>query len=101
MYSEIYEIFCINLCTKNLGKNFVLFGMTHFVVHLMSLLPSCVPNISSFSFRHRSLQDTVAKLVEQQEKERESYRLKFMENHKQSQETIDHLQRKCQCLTKL
>ncbi|CAH0559520.1 unnamed protein product [Brassicogethes aeneus] len=49
----------------------------------------------------RGLQETVAKLMEQQEKEREQYRMKFFGNHKQNQETIDHLQRKCQCLTKL
>ncbi|XP_044258104.1 protein FAM184A-like isoform X1 [Tribolium madens] len=49
----------------------------------------------------RGLQETISKLHEQQEKEREAYRLKFMANQKQAQETIDHLQRKCQCLTKL
>ncbi|XP_015839059.2 protein FAM184A isoform X1 [Tribolium castaneum] len=49
----------------------------------------------------RGLQETISKLHEQQEKEREAFRLKLMANQKQAQETIDHLQRKCQCLTKL
>ncbi|XP_030762020.1 LOW QUALITY PROTEIN: protein FAM184A-like, partial [Sitophilus oryzae] len=49
----------------------------------------------------RSLHETIARILEEREKEREAYRLKFMGSHKQSQETIEHLQRKCNCLTKL
>ncbi|KAJ8983030.1 hypothetical protein NQ317_014327 [Molorchus minor] len=49
----------------------------------------------------RGLQDTIAKLQAEYEKDRETYRLKFMSSQKQAQETIDHLQRKCGCLTKL
>ncbi|KAJ8961883.1 hypothetical protein NQ318_021501, partial [Aromia moschata] len=49
----------------------------------------------------RGLQDAIAKLQAEQEKEREAYRLKYMSSQKQAQESIDHLQRKCTCLTKL
>ncbi|KAL1505970.1 hypothetical protein ABEB36_005412 [Hypothenemus hampei] len=49
----------------------------------------------------RSLHETIAQLLEEREKEREAFRLKFMGTQKQSQETIDHLQRKVNCLTKL
>lgn len=49
----------------------------------------------------RSLSQTIAQLLEEREKEREMFRLKFMGVQKQSQETIEHLQRKCNCLTKL
>lgn len=49
----------------------------------------------------KTLQERVHNLEEQQEKERESFRLKLMSVQKQNQETISHLQRKCQCLTKL
>ncbi|CAH1126919.1 unnamed protein product [Ceutorhynchus assimilis] len=49
----------------------------------------------------RSLHETVAQLLQEREKEQEAYRFKYMNLQKQSQETIDHLQRKCNCLTKL
>ncbi|KAF7285420.1 hypothetical protein GWI33_010669 [Rhynchophorus ferrugineus] len=49
----------------------------------------------------RSLHETLAQLLEEREKEREAFRIKFMGSQKQSQETIEHLQRKCTCLTKL
>lgn len=67
----------------------------------MHLDPICVFLILLLSCEFRGLQDTITKLHEQQEKEREAFRLKLMGNQKQAQETIDHLQRKCQCLTKL
>nr|CAI5848721.1 unnamed protein product [Callosobruchus analis] len=49
----------------------------------------------------RGLLETIAKLQEDHEKESETCRLKYLNAQKQSQETIDHLQKKCQCLTKL
>ncbi|CAG9823515.1 unnamed protein product [Phaedon cochleariae] len=49
----------------------------------------------------KGLLETLAQLQEGHEKESETYRLKFLSSQKQSQETIDHLQKKCQCLTKL
>lgn len=49
----------------------------------------------------RDLQETITKLQEKQEEEREAFRNKFLSMQKQSQDTIDHLQKKCQCLTKL
>ncbi|VEN40206.1 unnamed protein product [Callosobruchus maculatus] len=47
------------------------------------------------------LLETITKLQEDHEKESETCRLKYLNAQKQSQETIDHLQKKCQCLTKL
>ncbi|XP_066150093.1 protein FAM184A-like isoform X2 [Euwallacea fornicatus] len=49
----------------------------------------------------RSLHESIAQLLDERDKEREAFRLKYMGSHKQSQETIDHLQRKVTCLTKL
>nr|CAH7735947.1 unnamed protein product [Callosobruchus chinensis] len=51
--------------------------------------------------RMRGLLDNITKLQEDHEKETETCRLKYLNAQKQSQETIDHLQKKCQCLTKL
>ncbi|XP_074041146.1 uncharacterized protein isoform X2 [Leptinotarsa decemlineata] len=49
----------------------------------------------------RGLLETIAVLEEKHKKEMESYRLKFMSSQKQASETIEHLQKKCNCLTKL
>ncbi|XP_050311258.1 protein FAM184A-like isoform X2 [Anthonomus grandis grandis] len=49
----------------------------------------------------RSLHETIGQLLEARDKEREAFRLKLMSTQRQNQETIDHLQRKCNCLTKL
>ncbi|XP_048517688.1 protein FAM184A isoform X3 [Dendroctonus ponderosae] len=49
----------------------------------------------------RSLHETIAQLLEERDKEQEAFRLKLMGSQKQSQETIEHLQRKVTCLTKL
>ncbi|ENN82498.1 hypothetical protein YQE_01132, partial [Dendroctonus ponderosae] len=48
-----------------------------------------------------SLHETIAQLLEERDKEQEAFRLKLMGSQKQSQETIEHLQRKVTCLTKL
>ncbi|KAG5862101.1 hypothetical protein JTB14_022823 [Gonioctena quinquepunctata] len=44
---------------------------------------------------------SIAQLQENHQKEMETYRLKFIGSQKKAQETIDHLQKKCNCLTKL
>ncbi|KAJ8921978.1 hypothetical protein NQ315_008615 [Exocentrus adspersus] len=49
----------------------------------------------------RGLQETISKLQNERENDNEAYRLKFMNSQKQFQGTIDHLQKKCTCLTKL
>ncbi|KAG5888068.1 hypothetical protein JTB14_010043 [Gonioctena quinquepunctata] len=47
------------------------------------------------------LLESIAQLQENHQKEMETYRLKFIGSQKKAQETIDHLQKKCNCLTKL
>lgn len=61
----------------------------------------CGPNSLFLSRELRGLQDAIAKFQEEHEKEREAFRLKYLSSQKQAQETIDHLQKKCVCLTKL
>ncbi|CAH1237321.1 unnamed protein product [Diabrotica balteata] len=49
----------------------------------------------------RNILVKIAKIQEDNEKEQEAYRLKFINSQKNYQQSIDHMQRKYQCLTKL
>ncbi|XP_056638100.1 golgin subfamily A member 6-like protein 22 isoform X2 [Diorhabda sublineata] len=49
----------------------------------------------------RNILSKISKIQSENEKEQETYRLKFINSQKQYQQTIDHMQRKYQCLTKL
>lgn len=49
----------------------------------------------------RNILTKISKIQSDNEKEQETYRLKFINSQKQYQQTIDHMQRKYQCLSKL
>ncbi|XP_022908515.2 protein FAM184A isoform X2 [Onthophagus taurus] len=49
----------------------------------------------------RNLQKEIAELQQQHESDKNQYESNVMQIKKQSNTTIDHLQRKCECLTKL
>ncbi|CAG9854913.1 unnamed protein product [Phyllotreta striolata] len=49
----------------------------------------------------RSFESKIAKMQHQHENEQEAYRLKYINSQKTYQQTVDHLQKKYTCLTKL
>uniref|UniRef100_A0AAR5P062 Uncharacterized protein n=3 Tax=Dendroctonus ponderosae TaxID=77166 RepID=A0AAR5P062_DENPD len=83
----------------NIAITFPVFHVLLQNAHLRKIYFKIHPNSRYLS--NRSLHETIAQLLEERDKEQEAFRLKLMGSQKQSQETIEHLQRKVTCLTKL